>query len=212
MTKSTPAFQPFLMERMMSHFEQGVDFNLSESGVHPATLAELIGDDAGFVGRLLATELNYPHVNGIPELRERIAALYPGAGPENVLVTVGAAEANYITTITLAGPGDTVAVMLPNYMQVWGIAQNLAMRVRSFHLDESARWMAQPAGIAEAVNIRDVDGLHGPDTVAKFRVPESGIQCNDTDVSLTGETYAGDIITGSDSIDATECETGCHAY
>jgi aspartate/methionine/tyrosine aminotransferase len=68
-----------------------------------------------------------------------------------VLVTVGAAEANYITTITLAGPGDTVAVMLPNYMQVWGIARNLAMQVRPFHLDESAAWSAPPAGIAAAV-------------------------------------------------------------
>jgi hypothetical protein len=61
MITSTPAFQPFLMERMMSHFEQDVDFNLSESGVHPVTLAELIGDDAGFLDRLLATELDYPH-------------------------------------------------------------------------------------------------------------------------------------------------------
>jgi hypothetical protein len=27
-------FQPFVMERMMSKFEQEVDFNLSESGSH----------------------------------------------------------------------------------------------------------------------------------------------------------------------------------
>ena len=41
--------------------------------------------------------MNYPFVNGIPVLRERIAALYEGASPENVLVTVGAIEANYNT-------------------------------------------------------------------------------------------------------------------
>ncbi len=28
-------FQPFAMERFMSKFEQAVDYNLSESGVHP---------------------------------------------------------------------------------------------------------------------------------------------------------------------------------
>ena len=30
-----PRFQPFVMERMMSKFEKAVDYNLSESGVHP---------------------------------------------------------------------------------------------------------------------------------------------------------------------------------
>ena len=33
-----PEFQPFLMERMMSKFEQDVEYNLSESGVHPVSL------------------------------------------------------------------------------------------------------------------------------------------------------------------------------
>ena len=32
------SFQPFEQERMMSKYEQKVDFNLSESGVHPMLL------------------------------------------------------------------------------------------------------------------------------------------------------------------------------
>ena len=67
-------FQPFLMERWMSKFEQEVDFNLSESGVHPILLSELLSDDPDYINDLLATDLNYPHVEGIPELRENIAA------------------------------------------------------------------------------------------------------------------------------------------
>ena len=62
-------FQPFMMERYMSLYEQDVDYNLSESGVHPIKLAELLGDDAAAVDDLLATELNYPYVNGTPLLR-----------------------------------------------------------------------------------------------------------------------------------------------
>ena len=104
-----PDFQPFEMERMMSRFEQGVKYNLSESGVHPLRLSELLADDPAELGRLLATELNYPHVNGIPELRENIAALYDGARPDNVLVTVGAIEANYLTVRTLLDAGDEIA-------------------------------------------------------------------------------------------------------
>ncbi|MCK4598594.1 hypothetical protein KAU37_02005 [Candidatus Bipolaricaulota bacterium] len=37
-----PEFQPFLMERMMSKFEQDVEYNLSESGVYPVSLSELL--------------------------------------------------------------------------------------------------------------------------------------------------------------------------
>ncbi len=133
-------FQPFEMERMMSRHEQEVDYNLSESGVHPVLLRELLGVDPGLVEKMLATDLNYPHVNGIPELREHIAALYEGARPENVLVTVGAIEANYNAIRTLLGAGDEIAIMLPNYMQIWGIAKNHGLVVKPFHLREERGW------------------------------------------------------------------------
>ncbi len=133
-------FQPFTMERMMSRFEQEVDFNLSESGVHPITLGDLLDEDPASLEALLETGLNYPHVNGTPELRAHIAALYSGAAPENVLVTVGAIEANYITTRALLSPGDEIAIMLPNYMQVWGIARNHAYNIKTFNLKEENGW------------------------------------------------------------------------
>ena len=47
----TTDFQPFVMERMMSKFEQDVQYNLSESGVHPVTLAELIDNLAQEIRR-----------------------------------------------------------------------------------------------------------------------------------------------------------------
>lgn len=133
-------FQPFLMERMMSRFEQDVEYNLSESGVHPVQLRELLGDDGNELDKLLDTELNYPHVNGIPLLRARIAGLYDGAVAENILVTVGASEANYLSVRTMLNAGDEIVVMLPNYMQIWGVATNHDVCVRSFHLSEKDGW------------------------------------------------------------------------
>jgi len=65
------------------------------------------------IDELLATEINYPHVNGIPELRQNIARLYNGAGVENVLVTVGAAEANHIIMQTMMEPGDELLTVTP---------------------------------------------------------------------------------------------------
>ncbi len=135
-----PGFQPFEMERMMSRFEQDVEYNLSESGVHPVLLRELLEYHPEGIDRLLDCDLNYPHVNGIPELRRNIARLYDGAGPDNVLVTVGAVEANYISTRTLLSPGDEIVIMLPNYMQIWGIAKNHGLRIKTFRLQEERGW------------------------------------------------------------------------
>jgi aspartate/methionine/tyrosine aminotransferase len=146
-----PAFQPFELERMMSKWENFVEYNLTESGVHPLTVAELIDDPAGYED-LMATELNYPQTNGILELRQNISALYPGATPDNVLVTVGCAEANFITVQALLSPGDEIVIMLPNYMQIWGIAQNYGMSVKTFHLDEARQWAPDLAELDEVVS------------------------------------------------------------
>lgn len=147
-------FQPFLMERWMSKFEQDVEYNLSESGVHPIRLDELLADEPGYVDRLLATLLNYPHVNGDPELRRNIANLYDTASPENVLVAVGAAEANYIATRTLMAPGDEIVIMLPNYMQIWGIAKNHGYHIKTFHLREESGWAPDLAELSENVTAK----------------------------------------------------------
>ncbi len=147
-------FQPFVMERMMSKLEKEVEYNLSESGVHPITLGELAAHDEALIETLLATELNYAHANGIPALRENIAGLYDGATAGNVLVTVGAIEANFNTVSTLLSPGDEMVLMLPNYMQIWGIAKNCGLELRTFHLREETGWGVDLGELDEAVTPR----------------------------------------------------------
>ena len=75
-------FTPFDLEYSQSQWEQQVEINLTESGVHPMRLDELIGDDHQLLQTLLQTEINYPHVNGTPALRNNIASLYEGAAIE----------------------------------------------------------------------------------------------------------------------------------
>lgn len=148
-------FQPFVMERMMTQFEQEVDYNLSESGVHPLLLSELLGDAPEMIEGLLATDLNYPHVSGIPELRQNISKLYDDASPENVLVTVGAIESNFLSIRTLLSAGDEIVIMSPNYMQIWGVAKNHDLSVKLFHLLEENGW---------APDIAELESAVGPDT------------------------------------------------
>src|SRR5258706_4260317 len=125
--------EPFAMERLQSTYEHQVDFNLSESGVHPLTLGELIPDPASREA-LLAESLRYTQTNGTRPLRESIAALYPGATADHVQVTNGGAEANYITTWNLAQPGDEVVMMVPNFMQTWGLARAFGANLTAWPL------------------------------------------------------------------------------
>jgi aspartate/methionine/tyrosine aminotransferase len=144
-------FQPFEMERFMSKFEQEVDYNLSESGVHPVVVSELLGDDQTRIDELLSTELNYAYANGNPDLRQNIASLYDGASIENVLVTVGAIEANYNTIRALLFPEDEIVVMLPNYMQIWGVAKNHGLRLKTFSLREEDDWAPDLAELEDTL-------------------------------------------------------------
>jgi aspartate/methionine/tyrosine aminotransferase len=146
-----PAFQPFVMEQMMSEWENAVDVNLSESGVHPMTVGELLAMDGREPNDLADVGLFYPQANGTVELRETIAALYPGAGADDVLVTIGAAEANYLAVNTFLEPGDEVVMVLPNYMQIWGVAHNRGCQVKEVHLDVDRDWALDPNALDAAV-------------------------------------------------------------
>lgn len=130
---------PFEMERWQSVWENRVELNVSESGVDPMTLGELLGGDA-VTEKFLSTRLGYPQTNGTEELRSKIAALYPGAHADNVLVTSGCAEANFLVTWLLTEPGDEVVFMIPNYMQVHGLALGFGAAVKPFWLREDLRW------------------------------------------------------------------------
>ena len=52
--------------------------------------------------------LGYSQSNGTIELRERIAAIYPGADVDHIEVTNGTSEANYLVALSQLRPGDDV--------------------------------------------------------------------------------------------------------
>ena len=126
------------LERIQSVWENRVEYNLTESGIHPYTLRELLSEAE--LDDLLSLRLGYGQTNGSVELREAICGLYPGAGIDNVLATSGSAEANFIAVWSLLEAGDELVLMLPNYMQIWGIARALGVKVAPFRLREELRW------------------------------------------------------------------------
>jgi len=167
--------ETFAMERMQSTYENEVDFNLSESGVQPLTLGELV-DDAASRDALLAEGLRYTQSNGTAPLRDAIAALYDGASRDHVQVTNGGSEANYLATWNLVEPGDEVVMMVPNYMQTWGLARGFGAEVREWPLaNDGSRWTIDAAALDRLVSPRTklivVCNPNNP-TGARFEAPD----------------------------------------
>ena len=145
-------FQPFAMERWQSIYENQVQYNLSESGVHPLSVRELLElSGAASLDEIL---LGYGQSNGSVLLREHIAQLYPDCSPDHVVVANGSAEANFIALWQLAPAGEEVVIVVPTYMQSHGLASNFGITVREVWLHEENGWQLDPAELHAAVNKR----------------------------------------------------------
>ncbi len=143
---------PFEMERWQSTWENKVEYNLSESGVHPLQLHEILDNDTA---ELLSQSLGYSQSNGTEELRRTISTLYPGAGVDDVLVTNGSSEANFVVLWSFLDRDVEVAIMLPNYMQAWGVAKTLQAKVLPVWLKEKeGRWVFDIGKLRKSVSKR----------------------------------------------------------
>ncbi|MFX0183590.1 MAG: aminotransferase class I/II-fold pyridoxal phosphate-dependent enzyme [Candidatus Hodarchaeota archaeon] len=128
----------FDLERIQSTWENIVKYNLTESGIHPYSLKELLTKDE--IEELLSIRLGYGQTNGSIELRDAISRLYLEADRGNVLVTNGSAEANFIAIWSNLETNDELILMLPNYMQIWGISRSFGIKIKPFYLKEGRNW------------------------------------------------------------------------
>ena len=138
------------MERWQSTYEHRVRYNLSESGVHPLTVRELL-ELAGSDLSVDDIRLGYGQSNGSDELRSLIAAMYPGATEASILVTVGGAEANFSCFWHLMEAAGHAAVVVPTYGQVPGLVDSFGGRVVPVPLVEADDWQPDLDALARAL-------------------------------------------------------------
>ncbi len=165
-------FTPFAMERYQSTWEHAVELQLSESGVHPVTLAEIARIAGIDVAELSDVALEYVQSNGSDELRRSIAAFHPGSTADGIVVTCGSSEANFLAAWELLGPGDELVFMEPNYFQIHGLADNFGAEVHDWWLDRGTNgWEPDPDRLARLITPRTraivVTSPHNP-TGARF--------------------------------------------
>ena len=143
-------FPEFSMERMQSTWEHRVKFDLSESGIEPLMLEDAVRD----LNALRTERLGYANGMGRDATRKLVAAFHPEATLDNVLITTGTSEANFLALTTLVEPGDEVVIVLPNYMQLHGIARGLGARVKEVWLREEWGWRLDLDELKAAVTDR----------------------------------------------------------
>jgi len=130
---------PFALERWMTTYETQVEYDLAESGIHPLTTAELLAFDPEpdrRASELLSIPLNYSEARGTETLRGRIAATYDSLTADEILVTTGAIEANYLLFNALLEPGDEVVSVFPAYQQLYTVPEAIGCTVRTVVLRE----------------------------------------------------------------------------
>lgn len=130
---------PFALERWMTTYETQVEYDLAESGIHPLTTAELLAFDPEpdrRASELLSIPLNYSEARGTEMLRGRIAATYDSLTADEILVTTGAIEANYLLFNALLEPGDEVVSVFPAYQQLYTVPEAIGCTVRTVVLRE----------------------------------------------------------------------------
>ncbi len=115
--------RPFKLERWFDEYEFRVDLNLSAScaaATGTTELLELAGPEAK--STYLNLSLDYIEAAGTRDYREAVASWYERIGPNDVLATIGAAEAIFLLMSAIAGPGDRLIVESPNYQSLAEVA------------------------------------------------------------------------------------------
>jgi len=133
--------EPFALERWLTTHELNVEYDIAESGITPLTVRDLLrllpeDERSGTLQRLLDLRLGYSEATGTLGLRTLLAQTYDSCGPENILVTTGAIEANFLLFNVLLNPGDHVVAPYPAYQQLYSVPRALGCEVSLWRVSD----------------------------------------------------------------------------
>ncbi|MBA3275190.1 MAG: aminotransferase class I/II-fold pyridoxal phosphate-dependent enzyme [Chloroflexia bacterium] len=151
----------FELERWMTRWELDVDYDICESGILPMSLAELCSlidpSAASDLERQVMTMPQaYSEARGTLALRSVLAESYTNVTPNDILVTTGAIEANFLIFNALLNPGDHVVAVSPAYQQLHSVPRAIGAEV--------ALWDVSSEGAGFAYDLERLEALLRPDT------------------------------------------------
>lgn len=139
----------YLLETTDAAPEAIVGFSLSGSPKLGDYLEDLDPDQS--------LDWNNRDFRGLPELRDHVLAQAGLAGvctSADVLITAGAAEANYLAIMQLLQPEDEIIIETPGWPQADVLAKAIGAKITRITRQESKGWKLPIDQIANAVNDR----------------------------------------------------------
>lgn len=142
----------------------------------PPTLAEFLPD----LNPDLPLDWNGVSFQGLPALRDRVIAQAGLTGvcrPDDVLITAGAAEANYLVFRQLLEPGDEVLTDSPGWPQAGVMARAIGATLVEVPRREAEGWTLDPAAVAAAITPRTkLVFLTNPNNPTGRLIPEADLR------------------------------------
>lgn len=192
---------------------------IPEPGVNTTVLATGLDGAALVVHNNLrvAVNANYAHLDGLAnetafgrELTERTLQWAAGASLEPEVTQVDIDIQPFDATNAVSPSSDNPIIVA---VHSTSIGDGDAADFDATQVDATTLKFAigEAPNVAVTPWVQDLDGDSDSDVMFAFRTQDTGIFCGDTEATLTGETYAGDAFTGTDSLTTTDCiDTGCH--
>lgn len=147
----------------------------------------------------LSLDWNGKSFLGLPLLRQRVldqAGL--ALPPDSVLITAGAAEANYLLFRQLVQAGDEIITEAPGWPQAGVMAKAIGARLVEVARDEARGWWLDPDAVARAITPRTrMIFLTNPNNPTGRLMPEADLRALATLADRHGiwlvvdEVYAG---------------------
>ncbi len=142
----------FRLERFFARYEFAVKHLLGSSDAETFDAHELLAladDESRALWRSI--RLGYTETAGHPVLRARIAALYKGIAPDDVLVCSGAEEAIFIFSQAALGETDHAIVVWPAYQSLYETARAAGASVDLLRLRHQNGWAVDPDEVASLI-------------------------------------------------------------
>lgn len=142
----------------MDEFETKTTYNIAETCCASISINDLhnLSSDKRVSPISLSTKLTYGAIRGSDELRGNLSRLFPVAESsnlpqDNILITSGAIQANFLLHYALVGPGDHVIVHYPTYQQLYSVPESFGAEVSFWQAKEEDGWALDTAELKRLV-------------------------------------------------------------
>ncbi|KAJ5550775.1 hypothetical protein N7461_005473 [Penicillium sp. DV-2018c] len=141
--------EAFAVEQWMDKYETTAKYNVAETCCASISVDDLraLSDDkdSNPLAELQSTKLTYGEIRGSDKLRSTLSNLYSVRAPtqlpkDNILITAGAIQANFLLLYTLVGPGDHVICHYPTYQQLYSVPKSVGAEVSLWKSKETNEW------------------------------------------------------------------------